>query len=259
MRLVTLPKPQPMSRECSRRPSAVSGGFSSTHWSVVLTAGHGEDARSREALTQLCQTYWYPLSAFVRRRGYGPEDAQDLTQAFFAHLLEHHALAKADRARGKFRCFLLASLRNFLINEAARTAASKRGGGQPVVPFERASSEARYGLEAADNESPDKIFERNCALALLEQVLTRLRAEQEAAGKTEQFEQLRGCLMADVAPPRYPDLASQLGLSAEAVRMAVNRLRRRYRELLRKEILHTVSSPAEVEEEIQHLFAVLGA
>ncbi len=231
--------------------------FATTHWSVVLTAGRGDDQHSHGALTKLCQTYWYPLYAFVRRQGYGPEDAQDLTQAFFAHLLEHHALAKVDRTKGKFRSFLLASLRHFLADQRDSARAQKRGSGAAPVALDAASAETRSGLEAADQASPDKAFDRNWALALMEQVLTQLRAEQDAAGKQAQFALLQDCLMGEPGAPRYVELAAQLGVSEGAVKMAVSRLRRRYRDLLRQEIAHTVSRPAEIEEEIRDLFAAL--
>jgi RNA polymerase sigma-70 factor (ECF subfamily) len=226
---------------------------------MVLRAGHGDDTRSHEALARLCQIYWYPLYAFVRRHGRGPEDAQDLTQGFFTHLLENRALATVDPAKGRFRSFLLTSLRNFMAKEWDRAQAQKRGGGRIHLPLDAASAETRYVREPADPASPDKVFERNWALTLLEQVLERLRAEQAAAGKRAQFEQLQDCLMGSPDAPRYAQLAARIGLSAEAARMAVSRLRRRYRELLREEIAQTVGSPAEIEEEIRHLFAALGS
>lgn len=231
--------------------------FAETHWSVVLSAGRGDDTRAHAALTRLCQTYWYPLYAFVRRHGHSPEDAQDLTQGFFAHLLERHALAGVHPAKGRFRAFLLASLRHFLANQRARAQAQKRGGGCLLVSLDAASAEKRFGAEAVIHDSPDKAYDRNWAWALMEQVLNRLRAEQAALGKKKQFEQLQDCLMGDPGALCYADLGAQLGLSADAVRMAVCRLRQRYRDLLRGEIAQTVSSPAEVEEEIRHLFAVL--
>ena len=243
--------------ETSSAASSDAGQFPGTHWSVVLSAGHDDDTRAHEALTRLCQTYWYPLYAFVRRHGHAPEEAQDLTQGFFAHLLEHHGLAGVHPAKGKFRSFLLASLRHFLANERAHAQAQKRGGGRPLVSLDTTAAETRYGAEAAVHESPDKAYERNWALALMEQVLNRLRAEQVALGKERQFELLRDCLMDDPDAPRHADLAAQLGLSQDAVKMAVCRLRQRYRELLRGEIAQTVSSPGEVEEEFRHLFAVL--
>jgi RNA polymerase sigma-70 factor (ECF subfamily) len=246
-----------MSRDSSGAVEADAGRFAPTHWSVVLAAGGPDDRRSREALAKLCATYWYPLYAFVRRQGFGPEDAEDLTQGFFAHLLEHEALATVDRAKGKFRSFLLASLRHFLADERERVRAQKRGGGRGLVSLDVAYAEKRYAQEPADPASPDKVFERNWALALMEQVLDRLRAEQVVADKGAQFEVLRDCLMGDPESPRYADLTVQLGLSEDAVKMAVCRLRRRYRELLRQEIARTVGTPEEVEEEIRGLFAAL--
>ncbi|MEK7676003.1 MAG: sigma-70 family RNA polymerase sigma factor [Verrucomicrobiota bacterium] len=248
-----------MPYETSDSWPADASRFPPTHWSVVLTAGCPDDTRSREALAKLCATYWYPLYAFVRRLGYRPEDAQDLTQAFFEHLLAHHALVTVDRAKGKFRSFLLASLRHFLADERDRAQAQKRGGGCACVPLDAAAAESRYRLEPADRDSPDKLFERTWALALMEQVLERLRAEQIVADKRAQFDLLRDGLMGDPDAPRYAELAVQLGVSEDAVKMAVSRLRRRYRELLRQEIAPTVGTPAEIEEEIRHLFVALGA
>ena len=248
-----------MSAEASENVSANANQFPMTHWSLVLRASRGEDTRSHEALARLCQTYWYPLYAFVRRHGHGPEDAQDLTQGFFAQLLENHALATVDRGKGTFRSFLLASLRHFMANEWDRAQTQKRGGAEIHVPLDAASAEMRYAREPADPASPEKIFERNWALTLLEQVLERLRAEQVAAGKGVQFDQLQDCLMGSPDAPRYAALAARIGLNEEAARMTVSRLRRRYRELLREEIAQTVSTPAEVEEEIAHLFAALGS
>jgi RNA polymerase sigma factor (sigma-70 family) len=233
--------------------------FTTTHWSVVLRAAHPASVTAEAALSRLCQTYWYPLYAFVRRRGHSPEDAQDLTQGFFAHVLANHALTTVDQARGKFRSFLLASLRHFLVNDWERARTEKRGGGQPAVSLDAAAAESRYGLEPVDHASPDKLFERNWALALMEDALARLRAEQAEAGKAAQFAAMHPCLMDDAGAPRHAELAAQLGMSADAVKMAVSRLRRRYRELLCDEIAQTVSSPAEVEEEIRHLFAALAS
>ncbi len=246
-----------MGADDSTRAVTDTGRFATTHWSVVLTANQSDDQRSHEALTRLCQTYWYPLYAFVRRQGYGAEDAKDLTQGFFAHLLEHHGLGKLERAKGKFRSFLLASMRHFLADERARAHAHKRGGGHAPIPLDAASAEKRYGLEAPDYASPDKLFDRSWALTLMEQVLGQLRAEQEAAGKLKQFALLQDCLMGEPDAPRFLELAAQLGVSEAAAKMTVSRLRRRYRDLLRQEIAHTVNTQTEVEEEIQDLFAAL--
>jgi DNA-directed RNA polymerase specialized sigma24 family protein len=247
-----------MAHEASDSWPVAAGQFATTHWSVVLMANCPDGTRAQEALATLCQTYWYPLYAFIRRHGYGPHDAEDLTQAFLAFLLEHKALATADRSRGKFRSFLLASLRHFLANEWDRAQAQKRGGGHPHISLDATTAEMRYGLEPADHTSPDKVFERNWALTLMELVLKRLAAEQEAAGKGVQFGKYQECLMGDPPAHTYTELANTFGLSKDAVKMAVSRLRRRYRELMREEIAHTVSDPAEIDEEIAHLFTVLG-
>ena len=231
--------------------------FPVTQWSLVVAAGQDDDARSYVALTCLCQTYWYPLYAFVRRQGRSREEAQDLTQGFFAHLIEKRALGTVDRTAGKFRSFLLTSLRNFVANEWERARAQKRGGGQSVISLDAAYAEIRFDLEPADHASPEVLFERNWALALMEQALARLRAEQSEAGKTAQFAALQPCLMNEADAPRYAKLAAELATTEAAVKMAVSRLRRRYRDLLREEIAQTVNSPAEVEEEIRHLFAAL--
>ena len=233
--------------------------FESTHWSVVLAADRNDDTASHAALARLCQTYWYPLYAFVRRRGCGPEDAQDLTQAFFAHLLENHAFATTDRAKGKFRSFLLASLRHFLASEWERASAQKRGGRCEHVPLELDAAEVRYEREPIDAASPDRLFDRNWALTLLERAMVRLRDEQCAAGHAERFDRLRERLTGEPDARRYAALAADLGLSEAAVKMIVSRLRRRYGELLREEIAQTVSRPEGVAEEIRHLFAMLGS
>jgi RNA polymerase sigma factor (sigma-70 family) len=246
-----------MHGEAADTPISGAGRFATTHWSVVLTARRSDPQHSHEALTKLCQTYWYPLYAFVRRQGYGPEDAQDLTQAFFAHLLERDGLANLDPAKGKFRSFLLACIRHFLADERDSARAQKRGGGAALIPLDAASAEARYGLEPANDASPDKAFDRSWALALMEQVLAQLKADQDRAGKRAQFALLQDCLMGDPGAPRYADLAAQLGASEAAIKMMVNRLRRRYRDLLRQEIAQTVTSSEEIEEEIRQLFAAL--
>ena len=247
-----------MTRDDAETLPAESGDFATTHWSLVLAAGGG-DPRSREAFAQLYQAYWYPLYAFIRRHGHGPEDTQDLLQEFFTCLLEHRSLAKADPGKGRFRSFLLACLRHFLTHEPDRLQAQKGGGGRPPVSLDAALAEQRYGLEPADPASPEANFERNWALALLEQVLARAREEQRTWGKEAQFRELQPCLMADPDAPRYAELAARLQTTEEAARMMVHRLRRRYREFLREEIARTADTPAEVEEEIRHLFSVLSA
>ena len=233
--------------------------FVTTHWSVVLTARRSDTTRAQAALARLCQAYWYPLYAYVRRRGYGPHDAQDLTQEFFARLLAQNWLAQADRERGRFRTFLLAALSHFLANEWDKARAQKRGGAVQLVPLQLDSAETRYGQEPADPVTPEQCFERRWALALLDEVLNRLRQEQVASGAGELFDTLKPCLVGNRQAQPYAALAARLGMTEGAVKVAVHRLRQRYRQLLREEIANTVATPAEVDEEMHHLFAVLAA
>jgi len=230
--------------------------FATTHWSVVLAAGQSADARATAALEQLCRTYWYPLYAYVRRRGYGPEDAQDLTQEFLTRLLAIHALGAVHPAKGRFRSFLLASLNHFLANEWDKTRAQKRGGGQTVISLDDA--EARYRNEPSEEMSPERIFERQWALTLLAQVTARLQEDYQLAGKGEVFDALQVYLTGEKGLPPYRETADQVGLSLDAIKKAVERLRRRYGELLREQIAHTVTNPIEVDEEIRYLRSVLG-
>jgi RNA polymerase sigma factor (sigma-70 family) len=231
--------------------------FVTTHWSVVLAAGNAGSSDAAQALEKLCETYWYPLYAYLRHRRHSPEDAQDLTQEFFARLLASHALGAVHPAKGRFRSFLLASLNHFLANEWDKARAQKRGGGRPVISLEAA--ETRYRAEPSDDLSPERIFERHWALTLLAQVAARLREDYHAAGKGEVFEALQGYLAGEKGPAPYRETAGRLGLSVDALKKAVQRLRRRYGELLREEIAHTVSGPAEVDEEIRYLRTVLSA
>lgn len=231
--------------------------FVTTHWSVVLAAGRGDSTRARAALEKLCRTYWYPLYAFVRRRGRSAHDAEDLVQGFFAICLEKNYLGAAEQAKGRFRSFLLLALKRFLANEWEKTRTLKRGGGQVSISLDSLTAEQRYALEPADRLSADKLFERRWALTLLDQVVTRLREEQAQAGKLDQFEQLKECLTAVERGTPYATLATRLGMSEGAVKVTVHRLRQRYRELLEEEIANTVASPAEVEEERRHLLAAL--
>ncbi len=230
--------------------------FATTHWTIVLQAGRSDGTRAREALAQLCQTYWFPLYAYVRRRGYSVEDAQDLTQGFFARLLELESLADVRREKGKVRSFLLASLNHYLSDEWDRATAQKRGKDQ-VVSFDTASAETRFAREPADNSTPEKLFERQWAMALLENVVQRLQSEYESSGKGGLFMALRFSIMGEKSAVPYTQLAKQLNLSEEALRVTVHRLRQRYRQMLRDQIAQTVATPAEVEEEIRHLFQAL--
>lgn len=231
--------------------------FVTTHWSVVLMAGESDGTQARDALGRLFQLYWYPLYVYVRRRGYSPEDSQDLTQGFFAQLLEQHRLGAANQQRGRFRTFLLSSLSHFLANEWDRARARKRGGGIVVVPLQADSAEARYGAEPVDHHTPEHSFEKRWALALLENVLQRLGREYASAGKNDLFAVLNPCLVGDRTAQPYADLALKLGLSESGVKSTVHRLRHRYRQLLRDEIAQTVTCEHEVDEELNYLFTVL--
>ena len=231
--------------------------FVTTHWSLVVSAGRNDTPHARNALGKLCRTYWFPIYAFVRRQGHGPHDAQDLTQEFFARLLEKKSLAGVDPAKGRFRSFLLAALKHFLANEWDRTNAQKRGGGQFLIPIDAATAESSCGFEPADHLTAEKIFERRWALTLLDQVLRRLRAEYVGDGKENLFEQLKPTLTEASRTVAYAQIATRLGTTEGAVKVAVHRLRQRYREVLRAEIADTVASPGEVEDEIRNLFAAL--
>jgi RNA polymerase sigma factor (sigma-70 family) len=230
--------------------------FVSTHWSVVLAAGQG-DTRADDALANLCQAYWYPLYAYARRRGCSPHDAQDLTQEFFARLLEGNWVANADPQRGRFRSFLLSAMKHFMANEWNKAHAQKRGGGQPILSLNDDSAEHRYELEPAEKATPESLFERGWAVTLLAGVLSRLEEEYRRAGKQAWMEAMRPALATDRDALDYAGLAQRLGMTETAARMAVHRLRQRYRQLIRAEVAGTVASPEEVEAEMRHLFRAL--
>lgn len=234
-----------------------SAAFVTTHWSVVLAAERADTTRARDALSRLCQSYWHPLYAYVRRLGYSLHDAQDLTQEFFARLLEKKYLAGADESRGRFRSYLLASLKHFLANEWDKARAQKRGGGQTPIPIDPAAAETGLVFEPADPVTAEKLYERQWALTMLDQVLRRLRREYAETGRETLFEQLKPTLTEASRSVRYAEIASRLGTSEGAVKVAVHRLRQRYREVLRAEIADTVAGPAEVEDELRSLFAAL--
>jgi RNA polymerase sigma-70 factor (ECF subfamily) len=239
-------------------PSAkVSGLFTTTHWSVVLAAGHDTGTRATNALERLCGAYWRPLYLFVRSAGYDQETAKDLTQAFFERLLEKDYLQEADAARGRFRSFLLAALKHFLANEWDRAKAVKRGGRCRFVPLETTVAEAELQRGAGRDLNPEQLFERRWAMALLDQVHQELEAEQVAGGKAALFSALQVYLTGDKERPPYSATASQLGLSVEAVRKAVERLRQRYSQLLRQAVAPTVGAPEEIDAELRHLRVVL--
>lgn len=238
--------------------SGAAGQFVTTRWTQVVAAGRPADSTHvRAALEQLCRAYWYPLYAFVRRQGHSPHDAQDLTQEFFARLLERNTLGAADRERGRFRSFLLATLKNFLRDEWDKLRAQKRGGGIGVLSLDAGEAESRYALEPVDSLTADRIFERRWAMLLLDRAVERLRAEHEAAGKLAQFEALKASLAGSREAQPYAELAARLGLSEGAVKVAVHRLRQRYREVIRAEIAETVAGEAEVEAELKHVVAAL--
>ncbi len=235
---------------------AKPGVFATTHWSVVLAAAGQQTPEGDIALERLCRTYWYPLYAYVRREGYSPDDAQDLTQGFFAQLLARHSLAHVAPEKGRFRSFLLAAMRHFLSVERERARAIKRGGNAQILSLDAQEAETRYRLEPVDRLDAEKIYEHRWAMTLLEQAVVRLREESAAAGKTELFERLRGFVAGD-REVTCGAAAVELGMSESAVKSAVHRLRERYRELVREEIAHTVANPMEIDSEIRHLKALL--
>ncbi len=232
--------------------------FVTTHWSVVLASADQDSPQARAALERLCRTYWYPLYCYVRRRGYSHEDAQDLTQGFLLELLERHSFARADANKGRFRSFLLAALNYFLLDQRDRAGAQKRGGGRPTLSFVDAqAADERYRVEPVAERSPDKLFERRWALALLEQVFARLEEELRGAGKGVLFQRLRVFLVEGPGEESYAAVGAEVGMSGEAVRKAVHRMRQRYHELFRDEIAQTVADPALVEEELRYLYAIM--
>jgi RNA polymerase sigma-70 factor (ECF subfamily) len=232
------------------------GNIATTRWTVVLAAGSGRVSEAAEALASLCAAYWYPLYAFVRRLGYRREEAEDLTQAFFAQLLEKNYLRAADPARGRFRSFLLAAFKHFLANEQERARAQKRGGGRQPLSLDFEAGERRYSLEPAHELTAERLYERRWALALLDGVLAQLREEMRHAGKAALFERLKGYLTGEETKS-YCEASAELGTTEGALKMAVHRLRQRFREIVLEEIGQTVAGPADVEDELRHLFAAI--
>lgn len=263
------------SLESGAGAGAPRDSFATTRWTVVLAAGRGSSPQADFALEELCRTYWYPLYAYVRHQGHSKEDSEDLTQAFFARFLQKNYLEGLSSEKGKFRAFLLAALKHFLANERDRAARQKRGGGAQLFSLDWQDADSRFKVEpgvapavqpvahrltaCATVLNPEKLYDRAWAVTLLERVITRLRDENAAEGKARLFEQLKPFLMAGQAgSPRYAQAAAGLGMSEGAVRVAVHRLRRRYRELLRDEVAQTVSDAAEIEQEMQALFSAFG-
>lgn len=238
-------------------PSVPPWTFATTHWSVVFSAATAESSGQSAALERFCRSYWYPLYAHVRRRGYNPEDAQDLTQGFFARMLEKNSLAHADRSRGRFRTFLLASLDCFLNDHWDRSRCQKRGGGQKIISLDGAAAEERYRQEPLDTQDPATLFQRRWVAALMTSVLAQLESEYCETGRETTFRILKDYLTGDERESTYAELGVRLELSENAVKQAVHRLRRRYRQLFREEVARTVAEPGDVEDEMQQILAVL--
>ena len=229
--------------------------FPATRWSLVVAAGDPHRKEARSALVSLCESYWYPLYAYLRRRGYSSDQAQDLTQEFFVRMIEGRYLDRAEPEKGRFRAFLLTSLKFFVADEDDRRRARKRGGGM-VVPLEFSSGEERYQREPAHDETPERIYERRWALSVLDRVVEKLRNEFVQHGRPDHFERLKVFLLGQSDAP-YAALAQELNTSEGALKVAIHRLRKRYRELFRQEIADTVADPAAVESELRHLAAAL--
>ncbi len=229
--------------------------FVTTRWSIVLSARKKDSPECGAALESLCRAYWYPLYAYVRRQNHPPEDAKDLTQEFFARLLQKDYLQAAAREKGRFRTFLIVALKRFLANEWDRSRAQKRGGGKIHLPLDTSTAETRYQIEPA--AEPDKTYERRWALTLLEQTMAHLRQEYVEARKQAEFNEMKSFLPAERGGIPYAELAAKLQMNSGAARVAVHRLRQRFRELFRDEIAHTVSSPDEIDEEVRYLLSVL--
>jgi len=250
-------KPEPVDSH-DRAKGIPREWFSTTHWSTVLEAADHASTRSVEALERLCRAYWYPLYAHVRQRGTEVEEAQDLTQEFFARFLAKGYLDQVRPERGRFRNYLLTALNHFLADEWDRRKRQKRGGGTPPLRIDAQAGEDLMRFEPVDTASPDRLYERRWAVALLNQVLDHLSEEYERAGKGRLFRVLQTFLVGDVAEPSYAQAGLELGMSEGALRIAVHRLRRRYAELFRLHIAHTVSDPTDIDDEMRHLLTVLG-
>ena len=233
--------------------------FATTRWSVVLSLGQGDSATREAALQQLCETYWYALYAFVRREGRSTHDAEDQVQSFLTRCIEKGYLEAADESKGRFRSFLLILFKRFLAKEYAKARTLKRGGNVPVIALDALEAERRYALEPTDPETPENLYERRWALTLLDRVLTRLEEEHNAAEKLTLFEAIKGSLTTRTGGrgEPYADIAAQLGMTEGAVKVAVHRARKRYRELLEEEIAHTVASPADIEDERRYLLEII--
>jgi RNA polymerase sigma-70 factor (ECF subfamily) len=236
---------------------AQSPTFATTRWGIVLKAGEGPSAQQAAALAQLCEAYWYPLYAYARRQGAGVEDAQDLTQEFFARLLERNYLDRADPNKGRFRWFLLGAFKHFLSSQRQRARAVKRGGGLVHIPLDEITAEKRYQDEPSTALDPERLFERAWALTLLARVRAQLREQFEKAGRLERFERLAALLPGGHEDKSSAEVAAEMGINEGALRVELHRLKGTYRQLLRTEVAHTVSAPAEIDEELRHLIKVM--
>ncbi len=236
-----------------------SGRFDTTSWTVILDARDRGSPRGQEALAALCESYWYPVYAYIRRRGHDADQAQDLTQEFFGRLLDEKFLGSVGPEKGRFRSFLLAACKNFLANEHNRRQAHKRGGGRQIVSFDAGRAEERYRLEPSHDLTPERLYERRWALTLLEQAVDRLRKEFLDAGRGELFDRLKPGLVGDCDRAPYSVVAGELGMTEGAVQVAAHRLRRRYQEILRLLIAGTIEDAAQVDDEIRDMFAALGS
>ncbi len=231
--------------------------FATTHWSVVLAAGQGGASGSREALENLCRTYWQPVYAYLRRHGIGVHEAEDLTQGFFARFLEKNSLKNVTPAKGKFRSYLLGAVKHFVSNERDRARAKKRGGGRTFIPLDVSSAESRCSFQPSDELTPEKIYDKCWALALLDHVLCRLQDEFVEARKEKTFASLKVFLTGETGTLSYNEVAKELNMADGAVKVAVHRMRRRYREILKEEVAGTVAGPEETEDEIRYLLAAV--
>jgi RNA polymerase sigma factor (sigma-70 family) len=245
------------SEESSFGPAQRRDQFATTHWSVVQAAGGLNSTLARRSLATLCEGYWYPLYCYVRRQGYSAHDAQDLTQEFFLRLLAKNFWTALSPERGRFRAFLLATVKHFLSNERDRARAKKRGGGQKLLSLDFRGAEDRFVLEPVDGRTPEKIYDRCCAVALVERALERLKVDYHRSGQGAFFERFKGTLMGEGGDSTYGELARELGMTTGAVKVGVHRLRKRFRQCLREEIAQTVSDPAEVDEELRDLLGAL--
>lgn len=257
--VIPVGRPLPIVLDCVPSPMRNSSlsSFRTTSWTMVLAASVDSSADASGALAQLCQIYWHPVYAFIRRRGYDRDQAEDLTQGFFARLLEKQDLRAADRDRGRFRSFLLTSVKHFLANEWDKSQTLKRGGGVGAVSMDLVEAERWYEPGMVDAATPERLFDRRWALSLLEHVMARLRSEFAEGGRAAEFELLTGFLNRRPGDDRYQPVADRLGVSSGALRMSVHRLRRRYRELLRAEIASTVDTPDQVDDEVRFLLSTL--